>query len=380
LKLTDTLTGEKKEFTPLTPGRVSLYVCGVTVYDDCHIGHARGAVVFDVLRRWLERGGLRVTHVRNITDVDDKIIARARAEAGPDLKAAVRAVAERSIASFQSDFSKLGLLKPHYEPKATEAIQSMQELIGELMKRGAAYEAADGVYFAVRKLAQYGALSHQKLDQMLEGEKEAGEGKRDALDFALWKRAKPDEPAWDSPWGPGRPGWHIECTAMSTERLGPRFDIHGGGQDLIFPHHENELAQALGVGRPFARTWVHNGLLTVNGQKMAKSVGNVVRIGDALNQIVAPYGPLIALPDGRVVGVQRTFGHGRVTVIGIDLSNGVGKPPAHVQDLAVVEVVELLGIAPVHAFGPHLLHAFHPDAGLRVDAITVSSWGVSQER
>ncbi len=284
MKLTDTLTGEKRELAPLTPGRVGLYVCGVTVYDDCHIGHARGAVAFDVLRRYLEHKGLRVTHVRNITDVDDKIIERARREAGAggDLKAAARAVAERFTESFRADFSRLGLLPPHHEPKATEQVRQMQALIGELVKRGTAYEAPDGIYFSVRRLPEYGELSHQKPDQMMEGEKEAGEGKKDPLDFALWKKAKPEEPAWDSPWGPGRPGWHIECTTMSTEILGPAFDIHGGGQDLVFPHHENELAQARGVGRKFARLWVHNGLLTVNGQKMAKSIGNVVRIGDAL--------------------------------------------------------------------------------------------------
>ncbi|MBI3323484.1 MAG: cysteine--tRNA ligase [Candidatus Omnitrophica bacterium] len=289
LRFTDTLTGRKQELVPLTPGRVGLYVCGVTVYDDCHIGHARGAVIFDVLRRYLEHRGLRVTHVRNITDVDDKIIDRARREAGEggDLQAAARAVAARYTDSFRADFSRLGLLAPHHEPKATEYVRPMVALIGELLRVGAAYEAPDGVYLWVRKLPpgagyRYGILSHQRIDQLMEGEKEAGEGKRDPVDFALWKKAKAGEPAWDSPWGPGRPGWHIECTTMSSEILGPAFDIHGGGQDLVFPHHENELAQARGLGRKFARVWIHNGLLTVNGQKMAKSLGNIVRIEDAL--------------------------------------------------------------------------------------------------
>ena len=285
LRLTNTLTGKKEEFRPLNPPRVGLYVCGVTVYDECHIGHARGAVVFDVLRRCLESKKFQVTHVRNVTDVDDKIIERARAEAesAGDLKGRVRQVAERCTRGFQQDFARLGLLKPHREPAATEFIPQMQVFIRELLRRGAAYPAGDGVYFSVRKLAEYGALSHQKLDEMREGAREeTGEGKQDPLDFALWKKGKPEEPAWESPWGPGRPGWHIECSTMSTHLLGDAFDIHGGGQDLVFPHHENERAQALGAGKPFARLWLHNGLLTVNGQKMSKSLNNFVTISDAL--------------------------------------------------------------------------------------------------
>ena len=293
IHLTNTLTGRKEEFRPLAPPQVTMYVCGVTVYDDCHIGHARGAVVFDVLRRFLEsdRCKFQVKHVRNITDVDDKIIDRARREpeATGDLKARVASVSRRYTERFQSDFRRLGLLPPDEEPKATEFIPKMIRFIEHLIRGGVAYPGSDGVYFAVRELAKrrgkYGDLSHQNLDQMMEGARaEAGEGKKDPLDFALWKKAKPEEPAWDSPWGPGRPGWHIECSTMSTDLLGDQFDIHGGGQDLIFPHHENELAQALGAGKPFARYWLHNGLLTVNGQKMSKSLGNFVTIEEALKR------------------------------------------------------------------------------------------------
>jgi len=292
IQFTNTLTGRKQEFRPLREGQVTMYVCGVTVYDDCHIGHARGAVVFDVLRRFLEspRCGYRVRYVRNITDVDDKIIDRARAETTPgDLAGRVKEAARRYTERFQQDFRTLGLLPPEEEPRATEFIPQMVRFIGKLLQAGAAYEGSDGVYFAVRELARqrgrYGDLSHQRMDQMLEGVRgEPGEGKRDPLDFALWKKAKPEEPAWESPWGPGRPGWHIECSTMATELLGEEFDIHGGGQDLIFPHHENELAQALGAGKPFARYWLHNGLLTVGGQKMSKSLGNFVTIEEALKR------------------------------------------------------------------------------------------------
>ncbi len=287
IRFTNTLTRQKEEFKALHGGRVSLYVCGVTVYDHCHVGHARGAVVFDVLRRYLQDRGYAVVHVRNVTDVDDKIIERARSESpGGDLKAAAFAVARRYEDSFREDYGKLGLLPPVYEPRATEYIPKMIRFIEDLIPGGYAYEAIDGVYFSVRNLGrEYGRLSHQNPDQMLEGVRvEPGEGKRDPLDFALWKKAKQDEPNWPSPWGPGRPGWHIECSAMSTDLLGNLFDIHGGGQDLIFPHHENERAQALGAGKRFARYWVHNGLLTVNGQKMSKSAGNIISIQDVLKR------------------------------------------------------------------------------------------------
>ncbi|MDO8730332.1 MAG: cysteine--tRNA ligase [Candidatus Omnitrophota bacterium] len=289
IRFTNTLTGRKEDFLPLKPPQVTMYVCGVTVYDDCHIGHARGAVVFDTLRRFLEASGLKVRHIRNVTDVDDKIIDRARKEGGDDLKAGARAVAERYTGRFQADFARLGLLPPSAEPKATEFIPKMIRFIEGLIREGVAYPGSDGVYFAVRELARrrgkYGDLSRQKLDQMMENAHvDAGAGKKDPLDFALWKKAKPEEPSWPSPWGEGRPGWHIECTTMSTDLLGDEFDIHGGGQDLVFPHHENELAQALGAGKPFAKIWLHNGLLTVNGQKMSKSLGNFVTIEEALKK------------------------------------------------------------------------------------------------
>jgi len=256
------------------------------------VGHARGAVVFDVLYRYLGFKGFEVAYVRNITDVDDKIIDRTRQETGleGDLKARVKAVADRYTERFQTDFARLGLLKPTLEPKATEFIPQMISLIQRLLDRGMAYVGSDGVYFSVRKIPSYGKLSHQSLNQLLAGTRvsaaggEPADGKRDPLDFALWKKGKSDEPHWDSPWGAGRPGWHIECSTMSTHLLGDSFDIHGGGQDLIFPHHENEIAQAQGAGKPFARIWLHNGLLTFNGQKMAKSIGNIVTIQQALER------------------------------------------------------------------------------------------------
>lgn len=286
LQLANTLTGRKEWFEPLHPPRVTLYVCGVTVYDEAHLGHARGAVVFDLLRRYLEFKGYSVVHVRNITDVDDKIIERARA-----LGESPRAIAKKYEESFKEQFKRLRLLPPTHEPRATEFIERMIQFIEALIARGVAYPAGDGVYFSVRKIPpdQYGELSHQRLDQMREGVRvEPGEGKRDPLDFALWKKAKSDEPSWPSPWGAGRPGWHIECSTMSTDLLGDSFDIHGGGQDLIFPHHENELAQARAVGKGFAQIWLHNGLLTVNGQKMSKSLGNFVTIPAVLERHANP--------------------------------------------------------------------------------------------
>ena len=292
IRFTNTLTGRKEDFLPLKTPQVTMYVCGVTVYDDCHIGHARGAVVFDTLRRFLEGSGYPVRHIRNVTDVDDKIITRAQQRGQTPwgltpsgLKEAAQAVASFYTGRFQADFARLGLLPPEAEPKATEFIPQMIAFIQDLIAHGMAYEGTGSVYFSVRKLNDYGRLSRQKPDQMMENAHvDAGAGKKDPLDFALWKKAKPEEPSWPSPWGEGRPGWHIECTTMSTDLLGDEFDIHGGGQDLVFPHHENELAQALGAGKPFAKTWLHNGLLTVNGQKMSKSLGNFVTIEEALKK------------------------------------------------------------------------------------------------
>ncbi len=266
-----------------------MYVCGPTVYDDPHIGHVRSAYVVDVLRQYLESTGLKVRFVRNVTDVDDKIIEKARRELGAgDLKTICQEITQRYLNSYHEALGRLGIqpLKPEDEPHATAHIDEMVNLISQLVLNGHAYEAEGGdVYFAVRKFERYGQLSNRSLDELQAGTRvEPGEQKRDPLDFALWKSAKPEEPSWKSPWGEGRPGWHIECTAMSTKYLGPEFDLHGGGLDLIFPHHENEIAQAHAVGKPFARCWLHHGLLTVNGEKMSKSLGNFVMVEQALKK------------------------------------------------------------------------------------------------
>ena len=258
-----------------------MYVCGPTVYDASHIGHARSAFAFDIMRRYLEFRGYEVTFVRNVTDVDDKIIERARKEGG-DLKTAVQIVSKRYLSLYHEEMGALGIRPPTVEPKATEYIPQMQKMIREIVEEGAAYVAGGDIYFAVKKAEQYGKLSKMNLDEMLEGTRgESAKNKRDPLDFALWKSAKPDEPSWDSDWGKGRPGWHMECSTMSTEIFRERnvpFVIHGGGLDLIFPHHENEMAQAEGAKRPFAPLWAHNGLVTVNGQKMSKSLGNFITL------------------------------------------------------------------------------------------------------
>ena len=278
MKLYNTLTRSLQDFEPLAPPKVGLYVCGPTVYDDPHIGHARSAYVFDALRRYLTYKKYDVTFVRNVTDVDDKIITRARELGEPP-----EALAARYLASYHETMDRLGIERPDVEPKATEHIDAMLDLISKLVLDGTAYEAQGDVYFSVRKFAAYGKLSNRTLDDLKAGARvEPGEHKQDPLDFALWKAAKPGEPSWKSPWGPGRPGWHIECSAMSTKYLGGAFDIHGGGVDLVFPHHENEVAQAQAAGKPFAKYWIHNGLLTVNGEKMSKSLGNFITVEQAL--------------------------------------------------------------------------------------------------
>jgi cysteinyl-tRNA synthetase len=271
---------------------VGIYVCGPTVYDVPHIGHARSAYIFDVLRRYLEFRKYQVQFVRNVTDVDDKIIEKARQElahstqhtAHSNLKQTCREVAERYLKSYHDALDRLGLGRPTAEPQATErVVPDMTDFISKLLINGAAYEAGGDVYFAVRKFPDYGRLSNRSLDELQAGARvEPDEHKQDPLDFALWKSAKPEEPSWQSPWGPGRPGWHIECSAMSTKELGDAFDIHGGGVDLVFPHHENEIAQAQALGKPFAKYWIHNGLLTVNGGKMSKSLGNYITVEEAL--------------------------------------------------------------------------------------------------
>ncbi len=279
LRLYNTAVKKKEEFHPLQDKEVGLYVCGVTVYDVCHIGHARSAIVFDVLVRYLRARGFRVTYVRNFTDVDDKIIKKAN-ETGRS----TGDIAEEYIAAFYDDMEKIGVLNADKEPKATEHIDGMIEMVSTLIEKGVAYVAGNDVFFSVEKFAGYGDLSGRKLEDMQAGSRIAvDEKKRHPMDFVLWKEAKPGEPWWPGPWGKGRPGWHLECSVMSNYFLGPTFDIHGGGKDLLFPHHENERAQSISAnGGQFARYWVHNGFVTVESEKMSKSLGNFITIRDAL--------------------------------------------------------------------------------------------------
>jgi cysteinyl-tRNA synthetase len=282
LRIYNSLARDKQDFVPIRPGEVRMYVCGMTVYDYCHLGHARMLVVFDVVQRWLRASGFRVTYVRNITDIDDKIIKRA-AENGE----APEALSERFIQAMDADCAALGVQKPDHEPRATRFVAPMIEMIGRLEKNGLAYRGAQGdVNYAVRKFPGYGRLSGKSLDELRAGERVAVDpAKQDPLDFVLWKTAKPGEPKWPSPWGEGRPGWHIECSAMSRQLLGEHFDIHGGGQDLQFPHHENEIAQSVGAtSRPFVNYWMHNGFVRVDEEKMSKSLGNFFLIRDILKR------------------------------------------------------------------------------------------------
>ena len=272
LKIYNTLSRDKQTFTPITPGVVKLYVCGMTVYDYCHLGHARVMVVFDVVRRWLRALDYKVTYVRNITDIDDKIIKRSQENNEP-----MHVLTDRFIREMDRDAESLGIEKPDHEPRATEYVEAMLEMIQVLADKGLAYQGRDGdVNYAVRKFPGYGKLSGKSLDDLRAGERvDVSMTKEDPLDFVLWKKAKPGEPAWDSRWGRGRPGWHIECSAMSGALLGEHFDIHGGGQDLQFPHHENEIAQSEGVHQcDFVNTWMHNGFVRVDNEKMSKSLGN----------------------------------------------------------------------------------------------------------
>jgi len=286
IQIYNSLTRKKEEFDPPRK-QVKMYVCGPTVYDEPHIGHARSAYIFDLIRRYLLCRGYRVKFVRNVTDVDDKIIERAKKEyQGEGLNISVDKVAAKYLAAYHQALDKLGITSSGpdiLEPKASEYIGKMVEFIQELIGRGTAYPAGGDVYFDITKARNYGKLSNQSLDKMEVGARVTPEeNKKNPLDFALWKAAKADEPCWDSPWGKGRPGWHIECSVMSSDLLGDEFDIHGGGIDLIFPHHENEIAQSEGAGKKFARAWLHHGLLTINGQKMAKSLGNFVTVDDFL--------------------------------------------------------------------------------------------------
>jgi len=283
LRIHNTLTRAMETFSPITPGVVRMYVCGMTVYDLCHLGHARSMVAFDVVQRWLKASGYQVEYVRNITDIDDKIIQRA-----VDNGETLRTLTQRMIDALHQDADALGIERPQHEPRATDFVPQMTRLIGQLETQGLAYRVANGdVNFSVRKFPGYGKLSGKSLDELHAGERVAVlDGKQDPLDFVLWKSAKPQEPEeakWASPFGPGRPGWHIECSAMACELLGQTFDIHGGGADLQFPHHENEIAQSEGAsGQALARYWMHNGFINVDNEKMSKSLGNFFTIRDVL--------------------------------------------------------------------------------------------------
>jgi cysteinyl-tRNA synthetase len=282
LRIYDTLTREKREFAPVTPGRVRMYVCGMTVQNKPHVGHMRASLSGEVMRRYLEHLGFAVDYAYNFTDVDDKIIERANAE-GVDW----RSVSERNIEAYLRYADLHNIKRATLYPRATQHIGEMHAMIARLIEKGHAYAAGGDVYFDVRSKSDYGKLSGRRVDEMREGYRiEPGEQKRDPLDFALWKGAKPGEPAWDSPWGPGRPGWHIECSAMAMKHLGETIDIHGGGQDLIFPHHENEIAQSESYsGRPFANFWCENGMVNLGGEKMSKSTGNLFFIEDIATQV-----------------------------------------------------------------------------------------------
>jgi len=284
IKIYNTLSRKKELLQPLEENHVKLYVCGITSYDYCHIGHARSALVFDMAVRYLRYRGYKVTFVRNFTDIDDKIIARA-AEQGVESGA----LAQRFIDEFYTDMDALGVLRPDLEPRATGHIPEMIDLVQELIDKGLAYPSGGDVYYRVGRFDDYGLLSGRSLDDMQAGARiEVNAQKEHPMDFALWKRAKPGEPKWESPWGEGRPGWHIECSAMSRKYLGETFDIHGGGKDLIFPHHENEIAQSSGAsGKPFAKLWMHHGFVTIKDEKMSKSLGNFLTIRDVLREYPA---------------------------------------------------------------------------------------------
>jgi len=282
LKLFNSLTRQKEEFVPIEPGKVRIYVCGMTVYDLCHLGHARVLVVFDVIVRHLRSLGYNVTYVRNITDIDDKIIARAQQNAEP-----INELTERFITAMHEDADALGVLHPDFEPRATESMGDILGMIQRLIDKGYAYQGENGdVYYSVSKFSDYGQLSGKRVDELRSGARvDVEQAKRDPLDFVLWKSAKPEEPSWSSAWGDGRPGWHIECSAMSTECLGAHFDIHGGGMDLQFPHHENEIAQSEAAnGEHFVNYWVHNGFVQVDKEKMSKSLGNFFTVREILRR------------------------------------------------------------------------------------------------
>ena len=280
LRLYDTAARAVRDFVPLEPGRVSIYLCGATVQAPPHVGHIRSGLAFDILRRWLEASGYDVTFVRNVTDIDDKILARGDEEGVPFWQ-----VAMRNERAFTAAYDVLGCLPPTYEPRATGHVPEMVGLMDRLIEGGHAYAADGDVYFDVRSFTEYGALSGQRLDDMQPAPDSEASVKRDPRDFALWKSAKPGEPQWATPWGPGRPGWHLECSAMASRYLGPAFDIHGGGMDLLFPHHENEIAQSKAAGDEFARYWMHNAWVTTSGEKMSKSLGNSLLVSEVVKRV-----------------------------------------------------------------------------------------------
>ncbi len=281
LRLYDTATRAVRDFVPLQSGKAGIYLCGATVQSPPHVGHVRSGINFDMLRRWLEASGLAVTFVRNVTDIEDKILARARAESVP-----YWVIAARNERAFSQAYDQLGCLPATYEQRATGHVPEMVTLIQRLIDRGAAYVPGNGdVYFDVRAYPSYGFLSGQRLDELQPAADADPGGKRDPRDFALWKGAKPGEPAWDTPWGPGRPGWHLECSAMAEKYLGPVFDVHGGGLDLVFPHHENEVAQSCAAGDAFARYWMHNAWVTTAGEKMSKSLGNSLLVTEVVKRV-----------------------------------------------------------------------------------------------
>jgi cysteinyl-tRNA synthetase len=278
--LYNTLTQKKEELVPYSENKIKMYVCGPTVYSSAHLGHARAAVTFDVIERFLTHLGYEVTYVRNFTDIDDKIIAKAN-ETG----VAAHEISEKYIQEYQEDMASIGVKAPTIQPKVTEHVPEIVEMIQRIIDNGHAYQSDGDVFFSVKKFNGYGKLSRRDPDDMMAGTRiDINEKKEDPLDFALWKSAKPGEPYWESPWGNGRPGWHIECSLMSTKYLGDSFDIHGGGKDLIFPHHENEIAQSeAATGKPFAKYWVHNGLIQINREKMSKSIGNILNVREAVS-------------------------------------------------------------------------------------------------
>lgn len=300
LRIHNTLTDRKEEFTSLKEGVVNMYTCGVTVYDHCHIGHGRSLHIFEIIRRYLTFCGFKVNFVRNITDVDDKIIKKSNdlvREKGLSLQEAFEFVRQTYIESYHEDLNLFHLPTADFEPKATDNIDVMIDLIECLISKGIAYVSGGDVYFSVRKFPNYGILSGKKIDELLNAVRiESDLAKRDPLDFALWKKSRDNEPCWDSPWGKGRPGWHIECSAMVRRFLGDTIDIHGGGRDLVFPHHENEIAQSQAcTGKPFARYWVHHGLVTINNQKMSKSLGNFVTLKEFIRKYSSPILKIIYL-------------------------------------------------------------------------------------